>query len=54
MIYAPAEDGQGLVEYAIIIMLIAIVLIAIVTIFGTQVSTLYSQISSGVSDASGG
>ena len=48
MIYAPAEDGQGLVEYAIIIMLIAIVLIAIVTIFGAQVSTLYSQITSAV------
>ena len=48
MIYAPVEEGQGLVEYAVIIMLIAIVLIAIVAIFGTQVSTLYSQISSAV------
>jgi len=48
MIYAPAEEGQGLVEYAIIIMLIAIVLIVIVAIFGTQVSTLYSQISSSI------
>jgi len=54
MIYAPAEDGQGLVEYAIIIMLIAIVLIAIVTIFGAQVSTLYSRITSSVREASGG
>ena len=43
MIYAPAEEGQGLVEYAVIIMLIAIV-----AIFGTQVSTLYSQITSAV------
>ena len=48
MIYAPAEEGQGLVEYAIIIMLIAIVVIAILTIFGTQLSSLYSRITSSV------
>ena len=48
MIYAPVEEGQGLVEYAIIIMLIAIVVIVIVAIFGTQVSTLYSQIVSSI------
>ena len=48
MIYAPAEEGQGLVEYAIIIMLIAIVVISILTIFGTQLSSLYSRITSSV------
>jgi pilus assembly protein Flp/PilA len=48
MIYAPETDGQGLAEYAIIIMLIAIVLIAIVAILGTQVSAFYSQITSAV------
>jgi pilus assembly protein Flp/PilA len=47
MIYLPAEDGQGLVEYALIIMLIALVLIAVVTLFGTQLSTTYSQIAAG-------
>jgi pilus assembly protein Flp/PilA len=52
MIYLPAEDGQGLVEYALIIMLIALVLIAIVTLFGTQLSTTYSSITSGVEWAS--
>jgi len=44
MIYAPREAGQGLVEYAIIIMLIALVLIMAVTLFGTQVSSLYSEV----------
>ena len=48
MIYAPAEEGQGLVEYAVILMLIAIVVIAILTIFGTQLSSLYSRITSSV------
>ncbi|MBN1250123.1 MAG: hypothetical protein JXC32_20835 [Anaerolineae bacterium] len=46
MIYTPQQRGQGLAEYAIIIMLIAIVLIAIVAIFGDQVSSLYSQVVS--------
>ncbi len=48
MIYMPAEDGQGLVEYALIIMLIALVLIAIITLFGNQLSSTYSSIQSGV------
>jgi len=51
MIYAPVEEGQGLAEYAIIIMLIAIVVIAILAIFGTQVSALYSRITSSVREA---
>lgn len=50
MIYMPAEDGQGLVEYALIIMLIALVLIAVITLFGEQLSSTYSTIQSGVGD----
>lgn len=48
MIYAPREQGQGLAEYAIIIMLIAIVVIAIVAIFGSQVSSMFSEVVSAV------
>lgn len=44
MIYTPHQQGQGLAEYAIILMLIAIVLIAIVAIFGEQVSSLFSEV----------
>ena len=44
----PRERGQNMVEYALIIVLVALVLILIVTLLGTQVSTLYSQIVSGV------
>ena len=51
MIYAPVEDGQGLAEYAIILVLIAVAVIAILAIFGTQVSTLYSRITSSVAEA---
>ena len=42
------EKGQGLVEYALILVLIAIVVIAILSILGTQVSTVFSQITSGL------
>ena len=33
------EDGQGLVEYALILVLIAIVVIAILTLLGPQVNS---------------
>jgi pilus assembly protein Flp/PilA len=42
------EKGQGLVEYALILVLIAIVVIVILSILGTQVSTVFSQITSGL------
>jgi pilus assembly protein Flp/PilA len=42
------EEGQGLVEYALILVLIAIVVIGILTLLGGQVSTVFSSISSGL------
>ena len=43
------EDGQGLVEYALILVLIAIVVIGILTLLGNMVSTVFSSINSGLS-----
>ncbi|MBI4757538.1 MAG: Flp family type IVb pilin [Chloroflexi bacterium] len=43
------EEGQGLVEYALILVLIAIVVIAILTLLGGQISTVFRQITSGLS-----
>ncbi len=40
--------GQGLVEYALILVLIAIVVILILTFLGTQVNDTFSQIGSGL------
>jgi pilus assembly protein Flp/PilA len=48
MLFSPKEKGQGMVEYALIIVLIAIVVIVILTILGTQISTVFSQISSAL------
>ena len=41
------EEGQALVEYALIISFIAIVAVFAVRILGTQVAGLLSQVSSG-------
>jgi pilus assembly protein Flp/PilA len=42
------EKGQGLVEYALILVLIAVVAIAILTVLGAQVSAVFSQIASAL------
>lgn len=42
------EEGQGLVEYALILVLIAIVVIGILTLLGKKVSQVFSQINSGL------
>jgi pilus assembly protein Flp/PilA len=42
------EEGQGLVEYALILVLIAVVVIGIVTLLGQRASTVFSQINSGL------
>jgi pilus assembly protein Flp/PilA len=42
------EDGQGLVEYALILVLIAIVVIAVLGILGGKVSGAFSSINSGL------
>jgi pilus assembly protein Flp/PilA len=42
------EEGQGLVEYALILVLIAIVVIGILSIVGGRVSNVFSQINSGL------
>jgi pilus assembly protein Flp/PilA len=39
------EEGQGLAEYALILVLVAIVVIAALELLGTQVSTTFSTIS---------
>jgi pilus assembly protein Flp/PilA len=45
------EEGQGLVEYALILVLIAIVVIGILTLLGNQVSTVFSNVNSGLGGA---
>lgn len=42
------EDGQGLVEYALILVLISIVVISVLTILGQRVSEVFNDINSGL------
>ena len=43
------QEGQGMVEYALILVLIAIVVIVILTTVGHQVNNVFSNISHGLS-----
>ena len=42
------ERGQGLVEYGLILLLVALVVIAVVTLLGPIVGNLYSKINSAM------
>lgn len=43
------EEAQGLVEYAMILLLMAIVIIGIVAVIGEKTSELYTRIEPGFS-----
>jgi pilus assembly protein Flp/PilA len=45
------EEGQGLVEYALILVLIAIVVIGSLTLLGDQVDSVFQEITSGLGGA---
>lgn len=44
MLYLPREEGQGLVEYALILVLVAIVVIVILTVLGPIIGNVFSTI----------
>ena len=49
MLFAAKEKGQGLVEYAIILALIAIVVIAVMTTLGQKVNNTFNSIGASLS-----
>lgn len=44
MLYLPREEGQGLVEYALILVLVAIVVIIILALLGPAIGNIFSRI----------
>ena len=44
MLFLPREKGQGLVEYALILVLVAIVVIAILLLLGPIIGNVFSNI----------
>ncbi len=49
MLFAPKERGQGLVEYALILVLVAIVVIAALLILGPIIGNTFSTINQSLS-----
>ena len=47
------QRAQGLVEYALLLMLIAIVVVGAVTTTGRRISTTYSKVECGLAGAQG-
>jgi pilus assembly protein Flp/PilA len=43
------EEGQGLVEYALILFLVAVVVIAILVLLGPQIGGVFSQVTKNLS-----
>lgn len=48
MLFLPREEGQGLVEYALILVLVAIVVIAILLLVGPAIGNVFSVIVSAI------
>ena len=47
------EEGQGLVEYSLILVLVAVVVMAVLTILGPQVGSVFSRVTIALSFGSG-
>jgi len=48
MLFSPKEKGQGLVEYALILVLVAIVVIAALMVLGPLIGNVFSKINSSL------
>jgi pilus assembly protein Flp/PilA len=44
MLFLPREEGQGLVEYALILVLVAVVVIAVLLLLGPVIGNVFSNI----------
>ena len=48
MLFAPKAKGQGLVEYALILVLVAVVVIVVLAILGPTIGKIFSDIISAL------
>jgi pilus assembly protein Flp/PilA len=48
MLFIPREKGQGLVEYALILVLVAVVVIVILALLGPAIGNVFSNIVTNV------
>jgi pilus assembly protein Flp/PilA len=52
VLFAPQEKGQGLVEYALILVLVAIVVIAVLMLLGPIIGNVFSTVNDSLSSFS--
>lgn len=45
--YLPREEAQGTVEYALLLVMVAIIVLAILLLLGPQIGNIFSRITSG-------
>ena len=52
VLFAPKERGQGLVEYALILVLVAIIVIAVLMLLGPIIGNVFSTVNDSLSSFS--
>jgi len=50
MLFSPKEKGQGLVEYALILVLVAIVVIAALMVLGPVIGNVFSKVNTSLTN----
>ena len=48
MLYLPREEAQGTVEYALLLVMVAIIVLAILLLLGPLIGNTFSRVTSGV------
>lgn len=48
LLFIPRERGQGLVEYALILVLVVLVVIVILSLLGPAIGNVFSNIVNGI------
>ena len=54
MLFSPKEKGQGLVEYALILVLVAVVVLAVLLILGPIIGNVFTEVNSALVPPAGG
>ena len=49
MLFSPKEKGQGLVEYALILVLVAVVVIVVLQVLGPLIAGVFTKVNDNLS-----
>ncbi|OQY36255.1 MAG: pilus assembly protein [Anaerolineaceae bacterium 4572_5.1] len=48
MLFSPKEKGQGLVEYALILVLVAVVVLAVLLVLGPIIGNVFTEVNTAL------